>query len=196
MRTWLLNPFTKVAGGRALAFGAAGLLLAALSAWLYQARFDGVLDMHFLDGTTLVQPLLDGVVNVLALTLVFYPLGLWLNRGRVRLLDVAGTMALARAPFALLPLLNAGGFLQSTSVALAQGLAQGAPGHLPAAQLTLLLALALVALGVLVWTIGLYYRAYTVSCNLRGARGVVSFVVGLIAAEALSKWLIYNFIPN
>ncbi|SDL95872.1 hypothetical protein SAMN05421823_109136 [Catalinimonas alkaloidigena] len=191
---WLLNPFQKVAGEQALAWGSGVVVLGGLTAWWHQARFDGVLDMHLVEGGPWVGPFLDGVVNVLVLTIVFYPLGLLLNRGRVRLLDVVGTMALARAPFVLLPFLNSHDFLQRTSSEILTHVQQGTVAEIDNLDLTLLLLISVLSLGLLVWMVLWLYRAYAVSCNVRGAKGIISFIVGLVLAELLSKWLIGHWV--
>ena len=40
---------------------------------------------------------------------------------------------------------------------------------------------------LLCWTVVLMYKAYSVSCNIKGAKAIVSFIIGLIIAEVLSK---------
>ena len=47
----------------------------------------------------------------------------------------------------------------------------------------------------LIWMVTLMYKAYAISCNLKGAKAIGSFIAGLIAAEVVSKLLlglIYN----
>jgi hypothetical protein len=43
---------------------------------------------------------------------------------------------------------------------------------------------------MIIWTVALMYRAYAVSCNIKGVKAVVTFIVSLIGAEALSKFAI------
>jgi hypothetical protein len=47
---------------------------------------------------------------------------------------------------------------------------------------------------MVVWTAALMYRAYAVSCNIKGARAVVTFIVSLIGAEVLSKVAILSLL--
>ena len=44
-----------------------------------------------------------------------------------------------------------------------------------------------VILVALIWMIYLMYRAFSVSCNLKGGKAVVLFIAALIAAEVISK---------
>jgi hypothetical protein len=47
-----------------------------------------------------------------------------------------------------------------------------------------------------VWMIVLMYRAYCLSCNMKGAKAVFSFVACIIFAELLSKVLISFLVPS
>jgi hypothetical protein len=49
----------------------------------------------------------------------------------------------------------------------------------------IIFALILIPFGI--WMIALMYNAYTVSCHLKGARAVISFIVALLVAEIVSK---------
>jgi hypothetical protein len=42
-----------------------------------------------------------------------------------------------------------------------------------------------------VWTVFYMYKSYSVSCNLRGAKAILSFIGALIVAEILSKAALY-----
>ncbi len=51
----------------------------------------------------------------------------------------------------------------------------------------------IVSLLALIWMAALVYRAYSVSCNIKGGKAIGSFIAGLIIAEILSKlgiWLL------
>ncbi|GAI22837.1 unnamed protein product, partial [marine sediment metagenome] len=56
----------------------------------------------------------------------------------------------------------------------------------PVLLLTLGLAI-IVAIPMIIWMVVLMYRAYTVSCNIRGPKAIVTFIISLIGAEVLSK---------
>ncbi len=40
---------------------------------------------------------------------------------------------------------------------------------------------------MLVWMVVLMYRAYSVSCNLKGLMTIVTFIISLIGAEIMVK---------
>jgi len=49
------------------------------------------------------------------------------------------------------------------------------------------MAINIVNLLMLVWMVALMYRAYATSCNLKGARAIVSFIAVIIIAEFLAR---------
>ncbi|MCL5268990.1 MAG: DUF3887 domain-containing protein [bacterium] len=193
----LFNPFYYLAGGPALGIGLALILAAGLIGALSQTHFDGVLDFHTgLPAPWWIFPA-EGVIDWLALILPLYLAGRLLSHSRgLRLVDVLGTQALARAPYlvvalaALLP-----GYRRTTSALvealprLAGGAGSGLPGELTAhpADLAVFCAAILVSLAMLIWMVALMYRAYAFSCNLQGAGAIVSFIVAVIVGEILAK---------
>jgi hypothetical protein len=191
LATWLFNPFYYVAGGKALALGLVTVAAAGLLASLTDTHFDGVLDVHtryFLAGPVLPfwLPVAEGLVDWLSLAVCVYLAGRLVSRTRFRALDVFGTQALARYPgviAALAPLLPG-----ARAHALRMVTLQGQSGFLSVAAFT---ATAILVIVAIVWTVVLMYRAYSVSCNVSGTRGVVSFVVALALAELLSKLALY-----
>ena len=51
-------------------------------------------------------------------------------------------------------------------------------------------ACALGVLAMLVWMVALMYRAFSVSCNVRGGKAIGVFIAALVLAEAISKVII------
>ena len=188
LRTWLFNPFHYLAGGTALGVGLAVIVATGLVGALSNSHHDGVLDFHTgLPAGWWVFPC-EGLIDWLSLTIVLLLTGWLVSRSRFRIIDVAGTQALARWPALLMALV---GLLPGTQrvaeqlPALAKG--GGMPGDLSPADLASFAAGMVVVLVALVWMVQLMYRGYAVACNVRGARGIVSFIVGLVLAEVASK---------
>ncbi len=55
---------------------------------------------------------------------------------------------------------------------------------------------AIIAILMIIWMVALMYKAYTVSCNLKGAKAVVTFIISLILAEIVSKILILALLSS
>jgi len=183
MKQLLFNPFIRIAGARSLLLGWLLMLLTAVIAYFSYCHFDGVIDAH--DGCAapfwifLAEPLLAWGVAVL----VFYLAGIIVARSGVRLIDIAGTLALARWPMLV--------------VAIACFIPVTAPRNLYDIQPSVIM-LGIVMLPFIIWMIALLYNAYSISTGVRGGKRIWSFIIALVIAEALSKalffWLLADYI--
>ena len=114
----------------------------------------------------------------ISVTAVFYLIGIAFSKSKIRLIDVAGTLAMARLttlPAALI------GFLPVYPVKLDDP--------------TILLLTIFITLVPAIWMIALMYNAFVVSTNIRGAKATAWFIAGLLIAELLSKVLLQYLIP-
>jgi hypothetical protein len=193
--TWLLNPFEFVAGARALVIGLGLIVVAGLGASIARVHLDGVMDAHMAAPPLPAWVFIgEGLINWLALSLPLVVAGRALSRSRVRAIDVLGTEALARAPMlvviglALLP------GVSTCAQELVRALQEQRESACGTAHMTSFLMFGLGAAAAVTWMIFWMYRAFAVSCNLRGGRAVAAFAVVLLAAEAASKVAIGAFL--
>ena len=185
---WLFNPFRFVAGFKALLLGLGIILISALVGSLGNTHFDGVLDVHTGAEAPLWLFLAEGLINWISLAIPLFFFGLVMSRSSFRMIDVLGTQALARWPYlvtavVMLPDANRrfGEYLMSR---LTQTTSAVAIDYTD----VLIFGLAII-IGILmaVWMVALMYKAYCVSCNIKGIKAVITFIAGLIGAEVLSK---------
>jgi len=192
---WLFSPFVYVAGATSLAIGVAAILLAGLLGSLSSTHFDGVLDMH----TGLRAPtrvfLMEGVLNWLCLAVVLFLLSKLVSRTSFRARDLFGTQAMARCPTvvtALLALLPA--YQRCTAYLSWQLLRVGGQVHLHSADMVVFGLTVVVAIAAIVWMVALMYQSYSTCCNIKGAKAIATFVLGLLVAEAVSKLAIFKLL--
>ncbi len=199
MKTWLFKPFERLAGGPALVVGLALITVTAMLAWRADLHTDGVLDLHFGPSVAWWKLMLQGLINWLSLALLLLVFGRWLSRGQFRSLDLLGTQALARWPMLLgviwLSIPSVASQIESRTIALMAAIPDDPSQVMGPAEYLLdaiwLTVLALPTLAMLAWMIWLMYHGYTLVTNLRGQRAVFSFIGALIAAEVISKTLIW-----
>jgi hypothetical protein len=174
MKKWLFNPFRYIAGWTAFFWGWGIMLLTAVVAYYSETHFDGAIDAHtgasFPFWLSLAEPLIDWGSVVL-----FFAIGGWLITTRFRLIDLAGTAALARAPLVFCAVI---GFV----IPPFTGIKNIGPA-------TILLGLP--EAGFSIWMIALLYQGFTISCNIKGGKAVAAFIIALIFAEAFSHYLLY-----
>jgi hypothetical protein len=173
---WIYNPFERIAGWQALFMGVALMALTAVAGKINHVAFDGILDVHAGATFSFTASFAMQAVNFPVLFLTMWLAGVCFSKSRLRTVDVAGTMALARAPMLLLAMIC---FLPVAPASLFD--------------IPRVIAFLLISIPFIIWMIALMYNAYTVSCHLKGVRAVVSFIGALLVAEIASK-LIFIFL--
>ncbi len=150
------------------------MLITACIAWYSKTHFNGVIDAHYGLAAPFQIYVFDAAIAWALAVACFYSAALIFSGSSVRLIDIAGTMALARAPMLFVALLflampPANHMLQAKS---SYDIGAGP------------LLLSVTALVFVVWLIALMYSAFTVSANLRGSRATWIFFVTLAIAES------------
>ena len=189
LRSLLFNPFKYVAGFRALLLGVSVIVVSALLAWPGTTHFDGVLDLHIGFEAPAWVFFAEGILNWLCLAVPLYFFGLIISKSAPRFIDVFGTQALARGPYLIAAVIMLPGANRRFSADLVRAVAKGglALQDINYADMTIFIFCSMAALVMLVWMVALMYRAYAVSCNLRGAIPIVTFIISLIGAEIMVK---------
>jgi hypothetical protein len=189
MKKWLFNPFVYVAGAKSLVTGWIFIAATACICYLSKTHFNGIIGCKRNDmPAPLAAYFIEALVDWGCITLVLYLLGRAFSKSAIRLIDVAGTQALARWPMIF---------------AATVGFGIKVPAHidtLPVKDVVnsingSMIALGMVTMVFVIWMIALMYNAFTVSCNIKGGKATGIFIAGLLVAELLSIvlfHLIYN----
>ena len=195
-RTWLFNPFHFLAGGPALAWGLACIVLTAWLGGAFDYRYTGTLSFQLSTPTPIWLATTQGLTAWAVPSVLLYLAGRGLSRSRVRLIDVFGTQALARAPGLLVALIVVSPPFRDITTSL---IAQGA-SHFSVAQLAGLTAIGTVMVLLLVWIGILMYRGFAVSCNVAGGWAIGTFIaaiaVGEVATGAAGQYLQGTIAPQ
>ena len=197
MTELLFNPFRRFGGMQSVLIGLAVMAFGVLLAVAGDVHFDGVIDVHAgskMDVTFRIA-VLEWLIAWLLPVLLFYLAGRLLSSSSIRFVDVLGTQGMARFPFlfvGLVTLLPLREKMRESGERIMRGEDPG--GVFTASEIVQLVVSALVGIACLVWAISLMYKAYVTSCNLKGARAVISFIAALLIAEILSKVILINTI--
>lgn len=185
---WLFNPFVRIGGWASLAAGLAGIVAAGLVAAAAELRFDGLLDMSPMGNVPTYLPIVEGLINWIAIVAVSALIARFFGGGsNVRLLDVAGTLALARAPLLLaasictVPWIRDS--LDSDVILQSRDLISLVPGMLIGV---------LAILACFAWSIVLMWKAFSITADMKGLRGAAFYIAALAAGELISKFLVFG----
>ena len=184
--TLLFNPFFYVAGGQALGLGLAAIFLEGLVGSWGQTHFDGVLDLHSGARAPLWLFFVEGLIDWLCLSAVLWVGGKIVSPSAFRGVDLFGTQALARWPAIFMGLLTLPKAFQRFTREMVAQLQQGSL-HLNTADALVFSAIVFAVIPLFCWMVVLMYKSFSVSVNVRGGKGIGTFIAGLIVAEALSK---------
>jgi len=99
----LFNPF-HLSEKKLMSFGIIALLIGTYLGFIFNCRFDGVIDLHFTEKVKLFQPFIDLLASIVVAAVIFYFIGLFINK-KTRILDLFITVLIAKVPFYLLPFL-------------------------------------------------------------------------------------------
>ena len=185
--SWLFNPFVRVAGGPALGVGLLVVVATGLVAGTAGVHLDGLLDFHPGYAVPLWVPVVEGLVNWSVFALLVWSVALLLTGRTVRLVDVAGTQALARFPFLLAALVCVPPAVRRAHEEMAAAVAHG---RLPLPQGWEIPVASMVITACLIWMVWLMWKAFSLCCNRRGVRAVTIFVVLVLAGEFGTKYLL------
>ena len=178
--SWIINPFTHIAGGKALIIGLFIQLLAVFIGNMKKVHFDGALDMHAGPEFTLLQDFLLWGISIVSLILVLYIGGLILAKN-FRFIDLAGTVLLARTPLVISMITTFFVKIPSAEAIMTN----------PLIVMTIpFLIFSILSLVLMIWFIALLYNAYKVSVGLPTDKAVISFIISIVIAEIISKLLI------
>ena len=188
--TLLFNPFVYIAGFKAMLLGLAAILATGAIGAVARTHFDGVLDTHTGAAAPVWLFLAEGLIDWLCLALVLLLAGRLISKTSFRSIDLLGTQALARWPTLLVVLMTTPPAFARFGQNLAQQLTGGQKIEISGADALLFMAVILLMIPLLCWLVYLMYKSFSVCCNVKGARAIITFIAGLLIAEVASKFAI------
>lgn len=193
LNQWLFNPFRFVAGLKALLLGIAIILISAFVGSLGNTHFDGVLDVHFGLETPRWCFFAEGLINWICVAIPLFFFGLIVSRTSFRIIDILGTQALARWPYLITSIVMLPNANRRFDEYLTSRFNQtGLVATINYVDMLIFASAIMVTVMMAIWMVALMYRAYCLSCNLKGPKTVVTFIVSLAGAEVLSKFVILS----
>ena len=187
--SFLINPFQKIAGFKALISGMVVMILMSYFGVLAKVYYPGVLSL--LNGSAVANQKIEinffllayqNLVAWLVLAGMFLIATKIVHRKKVRVIDFLGTVALARFPLLLLTLIMATIRVLNPGF-LVIDLSKGIPLH-SSVMMHLFSAITII---LFIWQIATYFYALKESSGLIGRKLWLSFIVSLIVAEFIAS---------
>jgi hypothetical protein len=171
-------------------------LISGLIGYFSNTHFDGVLDVHTGAAKPLWFFLAEGLIDWISLAVPLFFFGLIVSRSSLRIIDVLGTEALARWPYLIAALAMLPDANRRVLNYLVSTVTQAKPAGINPIDV-FIFGFAMILLFItLIWMVALMYRAYAVSCNIKGAKAIVTFIVSLLGAEVVSKVVMLLFVRS
>ncbi|KGK31051.1 hypothetical protein [Cellulophaga sp. E6(2014)] len=197
MKTVLFNPFKRYQENHLFLLGIAVTLLGSYLGYLFNVRFDGVLDVHFANSTSSWQPALDNLIDSYILAILLYALGMYINN-KTRFIDILNITLISRIPFYLITFFNVGGAMERINSEVLNTLrTEQIPDFstLPLNSVLTLGIFALISLLFIIWSISLLFNGFKIATNAKSTVHIILFFTLIIIAEILSK-LFLNTLTN
>lgn len=105
MKKILFNPFEQFSERPLILFGIAATMVLSMTGAFFNARFDGVIDLHFSIPTFFINTLTDNAINVVILSLTLFTLGK-IRNNKTRFIDIFTASLISRIPYYFLPFFN------------------------------------------------------------------------------------------
>jgi len=192
----LINPYRKVAGWQALIYGVVFMLLSAYASILSGTHFDGVLDVHFQNGSGFSTYFLEHMIVWAVLVVVLGLSALTLNKSRFRLLDLAGMTAFSRIPVTITAFLALALDAEKVNNYIKfEFLGIGEEVVLTNYDVGAFIVLLLLSVVFIIWSVTWLYQALKTLSNSSGLKLNVAFVLALLFSETVSK-IIFWFVLN
>ena len=192
MRKILFNPFENFPERPLILFGTAATIVLSMTSAYFNARFDGVLDLHF-STATFLNTLTDNALNIAVLSLALFTLGK-IRNSKTRFIDIFTASLISRIPYYFPPFLNWNNIILIETEKLMQQFLTAQPNQMPQfdnVSMLVLAGFAAVSMVFLAWFLYLLYQGYKVATNAKGPFEVVLFGIAIIIAEIFSKTIFY-----
>ena len=185
---WLLDPFIRIDGTRALLIGLSVIVASGPAAVLGGLHFDGLPDFTPTYGAPLWVPVRDGLVTWLVFSLLIGLAARVIAPRPVRFVDIAGPQALARFPLLVAALLCALPAMRRANAEMLATVAEG--GSIVPPPVWAFFVATFVGFFCGIWMLWLMWKGFSVACKLRGGRAVAVFAAIFVAAQAVSGLLL------
>lgn len=191
------NPFEEIAGAKALFYGFIVMLITGLTGYFSSTHFPDMISIKYIpEYLPLSYYFVQQVVIWFIPSLIFYVFALIGSSSSVRVIDVFGTMALARFPYVIAAVLGFSGSMKRFGdYLIALLMEHDTTATISTFDIVIAIVLIFLMLLLTVWLVALMYNAFRISSNIKGGKAVGLFIAGFfvsVVATILAGVWLYN----
>ena len=187
MKALLFNPFERYNAGPLSFAGVLAAIAGGIFAVYCNARYDGVIDMHFMPLETW-KPFADNAIVIITLGALLYAIGRKINQ-KTRAVDILAAVLIARIPMYPLPFFNVNGMMEKAGHELMQAYVSQQPAG--TSPMVPIVVFALFLFIALVWSMALLYNGFRTAANAKAKNHIIWFIGAVLLSEIISKSVIY-----
>ena len=191
MKTVLLKPFEVYSEKKLLIIGTIVTILGSLSASYFNVRYDGAIDLHYVDNTNLYQPFIDNIINIISLCIPLFIVGKIINN-KTRIIDIITVILISRIPFYIISLFNINNIVFNASKKLISINPAEKIAQIKNIEWFIIIMSTILTITGLIWFISLLFNGYKIATNAKGGKSIFLFVISIIIAEIISKIILVN----
>ena len=186
--------FEKQSEKKQFGIGFIFLLIGSLLGYIFQCRFDGILDLHIITHYTCFTALIDNILNTVILSIALFLLGKYLN-SKTRVIDILNLSLTSRIPFYFLPLTNINNYGNYISNKMLKTFQKGETLNLSLPEIIYLAIDVAVSIASLILFFIILWLGFKIAVNPKNKYSLVLLITTVIIVEIITKPIIYLINP-
>jgi hypothetical protein len=188
------NPFERYSEKQLLFTGIIATVIGCFFAISFNARFDGVLDLHFVEKVEISQPIFDILINTFCLSILLFFIGRLINK-KTRFIDIISAILISKMPYYFLLFQNINNF----SYQIIDKISKSLLTHnysletISSTEISFLIISAILGLAFVAWSMMLLFNGFKIATNAKNTKPILLFIGVIILSEIISKILISKF---
>ena len=190
----LFNPFERYSEKQLVFIGITSTIIGSLMAIFFNARFDGILDLHFVEKIKIHEPLIDLLIDLFCLVLILFLIGRYINK-KTRIIDIISATLISKIPFYFLLFQNINNLSFKITDKLAKSLLTKnySLETITTSEMAYLVFSGIIGLVLIIWSITLLFNGFKTATNAKNTKSIILFIVAVLLTEVVSKILISKF---
>jgi hypothetical protein len=190
----LFNPFERYSEKQLLLTGIIATVMGCFFAIRLNARFDGVLDLHFVEKVKILEPISDIFIDTFCFCILLFLIGKYCNK-KTRFIDIMASILISKIPFYILLFQNINHFSFHIIDKIMKSLLTKIYSleTITSTEMSFLIIGGIINLAFVAWSIILLFNGFKIATNAKNTKSILLFIGVILLSEIISKILIIKF---